>query len=208
MRIAAAENIARYDQDTTIDSSSYKFRAGAPGSLRKEVERAARFDELEAIFQTRDQHVAFLGVIAAITSHIDVQSGQRGPLGRLRCTNEAVLLELDHRLDNRPRSVHPANAPARHGVALGKPIVQFDLTEGRVSAQQASLYARNNDEIDFAKKLLELLDNDELRREMGEFGRQRVLTELQWKHEIPNLLQAYDVLFGSGTATTAASMMR
>lgn len=93
-------------------------------------------------------------------------------------------------------------------MALGKPIVQFDLTEGRVSAQQASLYARNNDEIDFAKKLLELLDNGELRREMGEFGRQRVLTELQWKHEIPNLLQAYDVLFGSGTATTAASMMR
>ena len=93
-------------------------------------------------------------------------------------------------------------------MALGKPIVQFDLTEGRVSAQQASLYARNNDEIDFAKKLLELLDDDVLRREMGEFGRQRVLTELQWKHEIPNLLRAYNVLFGNGITTAPAPMMR
>src|SRR5260370_3864011 len=30
-------------------------------------------------------------------------------------------------------------------MALAKPIVQFDLTEGRVSAQDASLYARAND---------------------------------------------------------------
>jgi len=30
-------------------------------------------------------------------------------------------------------------------MALGKPIVQFDLTEGRYSAQGASLYARRND---------------------------------------------------------------
>jgi glycosyltransferase involved in cell wall biosynthesis len=30
-------------------------------------------------------------------------------------------------------------------MALGKPIVQFDLTEGRFSAQEASLYARRND---------------------------------------------------------------
>lgn len=37
-------------------------------------------------------------------------------------------------------------------MALGKPIVQFDLTEGRFSAQGASLYAKKNDIIDFAKK--------------------------------------------------------
>lgn len=82
-------------------------------------------------------------------------------------------------------------------MALGKPIVQFDLTEGRVSAQRASLYARNNDEIDFAQKLLELLDNEVLRREMGEFGQARVRDELQWSHEIPKLLLAYDTLLGA-----------
>ena len=37
-------------------------------------------------------------------------------------------------------------------MALGKPIVQFDLTEGRVSAQDASLYAQRNDPIDMARQ--------------------------------------------------------
>ena len=80
-------------------------------------------------------------------------------------------------------------------MALGKPIVQFDLTEGRFSAQQASLYAKRNDEVDFAEKILELIDNEALRKEMGEFGRQRVTNELEWKYEAPKLLAAYDCLF-------------
>ncbi|MGH8286204.1 MAG: glycosyltransferase family 4 protein, partial [Steroidobacteraceae bacterium] len=45
-------------------------------------------------------------------------------------------------------------------MALGKPIVQFDLTEGRVSAQDASVYARRNDPLDFARLILELLDDE------------------------------------------------
>ena len=48
-------------------------------------------------------------------------------------------------------------------MALGKPIVQFDVKEGRVSAREASLYARPNDPRDFADKILELID-DPLRR--------------------------------------------
>ena len=44
-------------------------------------------------------------------------------------------------------------------MALGKPIVQFDLTEGRFSARDASLYARRNDAVDFAEKIVELLDD-------------------------------------------------
>jgi len=80
-------------------------------------------------------------------------------------------------------------------MALGKPIVQFDLTEGRFSAQQASLYARKNDAADLAEKIVFLLDNPALREEMGRFGRNRVENELEWKYEEPKLLQAYKVLF-------------
>ncbi len=58
-------------------------------------------------------------------------------------------------------------------MALEKPIVQFDLTEGRFSAQGASLYARRNDERDFAAKILSLLDDAELRATMGSAGRKR-----------------------------------
>jgi glycosyltransferase involved in cell wall biosynthesis len=81
-------------------------------------------------------------------------------------------------------------------MALGKPIVQFNLTEGRFSAQEASLYAKKNDEADMAEKILELLASPELRKKMGEFGRKRVLNELEWKYEAPKLLEAYDNLFG------------
>jgi glycosyltransferase involved in cell wall biosynthesis len=80
-------------------------------------------------------------------------------------------------------------------MALGKPIVQFDLTEGRFSAQTASLYARKNDPADFAAKIVQLCDNPALRREMGEHGRRRVVDELEWQHEVPKLLAAYEALW-------------
>jgi glycosyltransferase involved in cell wall biosynthesis len=80
-------------------------------------------------------------------------------------------------------------------MALGKPIVQFDLTEGRFSARDSSLYAKRNDEVDFAEKIAELLDDPERRRLMGEAGRNRVLNELEWRFEAPKLLAAYDALF-------------
>ncbi len=80
-------------------------------------------------------------------------------------------------------------------MALGKALVQFDLAEGRVSAQEASLYAKRNDAVDLAEKMVELLADPERRRRMGEFGRQRVENVLEWRHEAPRLLWAYDCLF-------------
>jgi glycosyltransferase involved in cell wall biosynthesis len=80
-------------------------------------------------------------------------------------------------------------------MALGKPIVQFDLTEGRVSAQSASLYARNTDTVDFGDKILELIDDQVRRREMGIYGRQRVRDQLSWEHEEPKLIAAYEAVF-------------
>lgn len=80
-------------------------------------------------------------------------------------------------------------------MALGKPIVQFDLTEGRFSAREASLYAAKNDPADLARKIVELLDDPERRARMGAYGRQRVENELEWKYEAPKLLAAYATLF-------------
>jgi glycosyltransferase involved in cell wall biosynthesis len=80
-------------------------------------------------------------------------------------------------------------------MALAKPIVQFDLVEGRFSAKDASLYCQRNDPIDMARGILTLLDNSELRASMGAFGRRRVENELDWRYEAPKLLAAYDALF-------------
>jgi glycosyltransferase involved in cell wall biosynthesis len=81
-------------------------------------------------------------------------------------------------------------------MALGKPIVQFDLAEGRFSAQAASLYAAKNDPADMARKIVELLDDPERRQRMGEYGRNRIINELEWKFEEPKLLAAYAAAFG------------
>ncbi|GAH65170.1 unnamed protein product, partial [marine sediment metagenome] len=43
-------------------------------------------------------------------------------------------------------------------MALGKPIVQFDLKEGRFSAQEASLYAKKGSVKDFSEKILMIIN--------------------------------------------------
>ncbi|HQY43019.1 MAG TPA: glycosyltransferase family 4 protein [Paracoccaceae bacterium] len=80
-------------------------------------------------------------------------------------------------------------------MTLEKPVVQFDLKEGRASAGEASVYAAANDPMDFAAKIAELMDAPERRTEMGRAGRERVLNRLSWAHSVPHLLAAYDRIF-------------
>jgi glycosyltransferase involved in cell wall biosynthesis len=81
-------------------------------------------------------------------------------------------------------------------MALGKPIVQFDLKEGRYSAQDSSLYADNENQVpDFAAKILSLLENPEQRSRMGAFGQKRVAEELSWDYSVQHLLAAYQRVF-------------
>jgi len=76
-------------------------------------------------------------------------------------------------------------------MALGKPIVQYELKEGRFSAQKASLYANPNDRNDFAKKILILIQDKNLRNKMGTFGKHRIKQELNWDIEEPKLIELY-----------------
>ncbi len=79
-------------------------------------------------------------------------------------------------------------------MALGVPIVQFDLQEGRYSAGEASLYADPDDPISFAQKINTLLESPELRSEMGDYGRQRFLELLCWENQVEPLLSVYESL--------------
>ena len=77
-------------------------------------------------------------------------------------------------------------------MALSKPIVQFDLKEGRFTAMEASLYADHQlGAKDFAEKILRLLCDGEARKRMGQFGRKRIEEALGWEYSVPNLLAAY-----------------
>jgi glycosyltransferase involved in cell wall biosynthesis len=77
-------------------------------------------------------------------------------------------------------------------MACGKPIVSFDLKETRFSAQEAAVYVPPNDERKFAVATARLMDDKNLRKQMGRFGRQRVETELQWSVVSRNLVAAYE----------------
>jgi glycosyltransferase involved in cell wall biosynthesis len=88
-------------------------------------------------------------------------------------------------------------------MTLEKPVVQFDLTEGRASAGAASLYARPNDALDFAAKIAWLIDHPEERANMGRIGRARVLERLSWAHSAPQLLAAYDRIFAKAGGRAA-----
>ena len=81
-------------------------------------------------------------------------------------------------------------------MAYAKPIVSFDLKETRFSAGEAAAYAKPNGESEFAEMIAHLMEQPELRRKMGTYGRQRVEQELQWTKVGQNLLTAYETLFG------------
>ncbi len=80
-------------------------------------------------------------------------------------------------------------------MALKKPIVQFTLKEGKLSAQNASLYAENTSTEDFANKIMWLLDHENERIKMGNFGYNRIINDLSWNHESEKLINLYNTIF-------------
>src|SRR6266567_4147179 len=79
-------------------------------------------------------------------------------------------------------------------MALAKPIVSFDLRETRFSARDAAVYVEPNGEAEFAQTIVQLMEQPELRKKMGTYGRRRVEQELQWTKVGQNLLTAYETL--------------
>ncbi|GIG02698.1 glycosyltransferase family 4 protein [Catellatospora citrea] len=77
-------------------------------------------------------------------------------------------------------------------MAMSRPIVSFDLTEARVSAGEAAVYAPANDENAFARQVAYLLDAPEERRRMGRLGRERVAGPLSWDRSKEALVAAYE----------------
>jgi len=81
-------------------------------------------------------------------------------------------------------------------MALAKPVVQFNLKEGRFTAGEASLYSDGADLVaDFADKILWLLDHAEDRKRMGAIGKKRVEEHLAWEYSEGNLIGAYERAF-------------
>lgn len=84
-------------------------------------------------------------------------------------------------------------------MAVGKPVVSFDLIEHRFSAQDAALYASPNDCADFACKLDFLIDNPAVQGRLGRYGLERIHNQLAWQHQSKLLVRMYKLLTSEET---------
>jgi len=79
-------------------------------------------------------------------------------------------------------------------MAMGLPVVSFDLRESRRTAGQAAVYVPDNDETLYARAIAELLADPLRRQVMGRIGRERVEMRLAWEHSRRALVELYDHL--------------
>ncbi len=92
-----------------------------------------------------------------------------------------------------PLNAHSTFIKICEYMAIGKPIVAYELAETRFSAQEAAVYVAPGNVEEFGRAIVNLLMDPEQRRVMGDFGYQRILTELSWDHQKQNLFRAYDI---------------
>lgn len=116
--------------------------------------------------------------------------------GRMKPEKEMMAILSACDICVQPHPITPLNdkstmCKAMEYMALGKPVIAFDLKETRVSCGDVALYVSENSADALAEKILELAEASELRREMGEKGRQRIERFFSWEHSIPSLLEAY-----------------
>jgi glycosyltransferase involved in cell wall biosynthesis len=76
-------------------------------------------------------------------------------------------------------------------MAMGCPIVSFDLKESMVSAGEAAVYATGDSVSQFAQLIAKLMDDPGERHRMGELGRARV-DLLSWERSRETLIAAYE----------------
>ena len=81
-------------------------------------------------------------------------------------------------------------------MSAGLPVISYDLKEAQTTAETASLYVKNNNEKEFARAVVDLIDNFALRQEMSAESQKRasnyLFTQASAQKE---LLRAYSSLF-------------
>ena len=89
-------------------------------------------------------------------------------------------------------------------MAYELPVVAFDLRETRVSAGDAAVYVTPNDVREYAKAIVDLIDDEPRRVKLGKTGRLRVEQELDWSHQRRAYLDVYQRLLSGGQSKPQA----
>ncbi len=87
-------------------------------------------------------------------------------------------------------------------MAFELPVVAFDLRETRVSASAAAVYVTPNDVREYAKAIVDLMDDETTRAQLGKTGRARVEDQLAWAHQERAYVGVYRRLTGGATTGT------
>ena len=89
-------------------------------------------------------------------------------------------------------------------MAHSRPVVLYDLQEGRRTAGDGALYARPNDPVDFANQIEKLLESEPLRRKLGDCNRRRTERDLNWTVQSARLIGVYESLLKRGRSDAAS----
>jgi len=81
-------------------------------------------------------------------------------------------------------------------MAFELPVVAFDLRETRVSAAEAAVYVTPNDIREYAKAIVDLMDDEAARAQLGKLGRARVEDELAWSYQERAYLGVFERVAG------------
>ncbi len=79
-------------------------------------------------------------------------------------------------------------------MTFGKPIVMFETTEGKVTAGDAALYLKENNNVQFAETILDLLHDKDKRKKMGDIAWRRVDEKLKWDIQKANIKKVYEYI--------------
>ncbi|CAL9402394.1 glycosyltransferase family 4 protein [Streptomyces althioticus] len=176
------------------DGVDYALRALA--KLRDEVGRT-------------DWHAVFVGAGDTFDAMVEL-SRELGLDGQVEFTGRVPDADLVRWLSTAdvclsPDPCNPLNDVSTMNkvleyMVMGRPIVSFDLKEARVSAGEAAVYAKGDDEGEFAALIGRLLDDPEQRSRMGKSGQERINGPLAWRNSQAALLAAYEAAVGGGAA--------
>ena len=97
-----------------------------------------------------------------------------------------------------PLNAHSTFIKIAEYMAMGKPIVAYDLKESRYTAREAAIFVPPGETLKYAEAILKLVDDEPLRKKMGETGQHRVRETLGWEYQQKTLVQEFENLVQHG----------